>query len=287
MTFLLGVILAVGCLLAASPWLFPRRAGERERRGTPRGRFRASLGLAGLGRVPPAVFLVLSVLLGVLSGALAQALLGVAALSVCAAILGGLVPVLLVRWRSRARRTSNRALWPDVVDHLVGAVRSGLALPDAVTSLAHNGPDELRADFVAFEEDYRRTGSFSGCLDRLKDSLADPVPDRILETLRMAREVGGSDLTVVLRNLAAYLREDIALRAEVEARQSWVRNAAKLGVAAPWCILLLLATRPEASLAYNSAGGAVLIAGGAAVSVIAYRVMLAVGRLPQERRWFQ
>jgi tight adherence protein B len=30
-----------------------------------------------------------------------------------------------------------------------------------------------------------------------------------------------------------------------------------------------------------------LITGGAAVSAIAYRIMLSVGRLPRERRWFQ
>jgi tight adherence protein B len=287
MTLLLGFLLAAGLLLTMSPWLFPRRSHKTERRRKPYGRFRSALALAGLDRVPPAAFVALSALVGVLSGALLHALLGVSALSVCAAIVGCLAPALIVGWRSRVRRAFNRALWPDVVDHLVGAVRSGLALPDAVASLAHNGPEQLRPDFALFEKDYRSTGSFGGCLDRLKDALADPVPDRILETLRMAREVGGSDLPVVLRNLAAYLREDLAIRAEVEARQSWVRNAAKLGAAAPWCILLLLATRPEAALAYDSAGGAVLIAGGAAVSAIAYRVMLAVGRLPQERRWFQ
>jgi tight adherence protein B len=287
MTLMLGFLVATGMLLAASPWLFPRRGNGAERQRRSRGRLRAALALAGLGRVPPATFVALSLLLALVTGALVQALLGVSALSLCAAIAGSLVPVLVVGWRSRARRSSNRALWPDVVDHLVGAVRSGLALPDAVASLARTGPEDLRPDFVAFEKDYRSTGSFSGCVDRLKDNLADPVPDRILETLRMAREVGGSDLTVVLRSLGAYLREDIAIRAEVEARQSWIRNAAKLGVAAPWCILLLLATRPEAALAYNSSGGALLIAGGAAVSAIAYRLMLAVGRLPQERRWFQ
>jgi tight adherence protein B len=287
MTLVLGLVLGSGLVLTASPWLLPPRqvgAGSRRR---PSGRFRAALALAGLGSVPPAIVVALSVLLAVLAGALAQALLRVGALSLCVAVIGGLCPVLLVGWRARMRRASNRALWPDVVDHLVGAVRSGLALPDAVTSLAHTGPEALRADFVAFERDYRRTGSFHGCLDRLKENLADPVPDRILETLRMARDVGGSDLPVVLRSLSAYLREDIAIRAEVEARQSWVRNAAKLAVAAPWCILLLLATRPEAALAYNSPGGAVLIAGGAAVSAIAYRVMVAVGRLPRERRWFR
>ena len=71
----------------------------------------------------------------------------------------------------------------------------------------------------------------------------------------MAREVGGSDLTQVLRSLAVWLRQDAAIRQEVEARQSWVLNAAKLGVAAPWIILLLLASRPEAAMAYNSASG--------------------------------
>ncbi|SFN49680.1 type II secretion system F family protein [Mycetocola miduiensis] len=287
MALLLGALLAAGLLLSMSPLVFPRRSQKTDKHRKPRGRFRSTLALAGLDGVPTAIFVALSALIGVLTGALGQALLGVSALSVCAAIVGAFAPAVIVGWRSRVRRASNRALWPDVVDHLVGAVRSGLALPDAVASLAHNGPEQLRPAFTTFEKDYRSTGSFSGCLDRLKDALADPVPDRILETLRMAREVGGSDLPVVLRNLAAYLREDIAIRAEVEARQSWVRNAAKLGVAAPWCILLLLATRPEAALAYNSAGGAVLIAGGAAVSAVAYRVMLAVGRLPQERRWFR
>jgi tight adherence protein B len=52
-------------------------------------------------------------------------------------------------------------------------------------------------------------------------------------------------------------------------------------------VLLLLATRPEAAIAYNTAAGAVLIIGGLVVSVVAYRVMLAIGRLPEERRWFQ
>jgi tight adherence protein B len=228
----------------------------------------------------------LSTLCSILVAALATALTGVLAIGLCAAVLGAALPFLLVRWRARVNRLAHRALWPDVVDHLIGSVRSGLALPDAVGSLARTGPEGLREEFVGFERDYRSTGSFSGSLDRLKDQLADPVPDRIIETLRMARDVGGADLTTVLRSLSSYLRADHAVRSEVEARQSWIKSAAKLGVAAPWLILLLLSTRPEASVAYNSPGGAALIAIGAAVSVFAYRVMLALGRLPQEKRWF-
>ena len=102
----------------------------------------------------------------------------------------------------------------------------------------------------------------------------------------MSREVGGAELPQVLRNLAAWLRQVAALRAEVEARQGWIRTAARLGVAAPWVVLLLLSSRPEAASAYNSPLGLGLLAVGLVITVVAYRIMLAVGRLPEERRWF-
>jgi len=103
----------------------------------------------------------------------------------------------------------------------------------------------------------------------------------------MSREVGGSELTTVLRALSSHLRNDIAVRAEVEARQSWVTNGAKLGVAAPWIVLVLLSTRPEAAAAYNTSNGFWLIVGGLAVSAFSYRLMLSFGKLPEERRWFR
>jgi hypothetical protein len=42
--------------------------------------------------------------------------------------------------------------------------------------------------------DSRSTGRFNEGLDLLKERLADPTGDRICESLRVAREVGGSDL---------------------------------------------------------------------------------------------
>ena len=107
-----------------------------------------------------------------------------------------------------------------------------------------------------------------------------------METLRMARQVGGTELTPVLRALAASVRAYTALRAEVESRQSWIRGAAVLGVAAPWVILSLLAMRHEGAEAYASPEGVALILAGAAVSFVAFRVMIRLGRLPEPRRWF-
>ncbi|WP_411698762.1 type II secretion system F family protein [Conyzicola sp.] len=285
MTAVWGLVMGIGVLLVASPVLWPAPEAPTPSRSLAPVRVR--LRQAGLGRVTPLLFFVVSLLLGVVGGAVVYALVPVASLAVAAAIVALVVPSALVTVRARARRRATRVVWPDVVDHLVSAVRSGLALPDSVVTLARAGPTVTRAAFAEFEAEYRATGNFGLCIGQLKDRLADPVADRILETLRMSREVGGSELTTVLRNLAAYLRQEAAIRSEVEARQSWVMNAARLGVAAPWIVLLLLASRPEAAAAYNTAAGAALVVVGLVVSVVAYRIMVAVGRIPDERRWFR
>lgn len=280
---LAGVALGAGLLLCLSPWMWPRTERAAASRATG---WRTRLTQAGLGSVSPATFAVVCALLGVVAGFTALALVRVVALAVAVGIVAAAAPVIVVDWRARVYRRSAAVVWPDAVDQLVSAIRSGLALPEAVAALASVGPAPTRAAFEAFARDYRASGSFSVALDELKARLADPVADRILETLRMAREVGGTEVTAVLRSLGAYLRQERAIRSEVEARQSWLRNAAKLGVAAPWVVLLLLATRPEAAAAYNSAAGTVVIVVGLAVSVVAYRIMVRIGRLPEERRWF-
>jgi tight adherence protein B len=286
MILVLGSLLGAGLVLMSAPLLWPA-SGSVSRGGRLLAGWRARLAQAGFGTVPLSVFTTLSGVLAVAAAALAEAVLGVRAITVVAGLGWLVLPTLIVLWRARARRRLNRAVWPDVVDHLVSAVRSGLALPDAVSSLAQAGPVATRTAFAEFEREYRATGNFGYSVDRLKTSLADPFADRLLETLRMAREVGGSDLTVVLRSLSSWLRQEAAVRAEVEAKQSWVVNAARLGVAAPWIVLVLISSRPEAAQAYNTAAGTVVILGGLTVSVLAYRVMLALGRLPEERRWFQ
>ena len=122
------------------------------------------------------------------------------------------------------------------------------------------------------------------CLDRLKARFADPVADRIVEALRLAHEVGGGELGTLLRSLSRMLREDLRTRGELEARQSWTVNGARVAVAAPWLILALLATRPQAAAAYATSSGALVLAVGAVASILAYRLMLRLGRLPEEER---
>lgn len=200
------------------------------------------------------------------------------------ATLAGYAPVGLVASRCRQRQDALRAAWPDVVDDLTSAVRAGLALPEALIQLANRGPVELRPAFAQFSLDYRAGGRFGPSLDLLKEALADPVGDRVIESLRLAREVGGNDLGRLLRTLSRFLREDARTRGELEARQAWTVNGARLAVAAPWLLLALLSTRPEAVAAYDSAAGLIVLGSGAAACLFAYRLMMRIGRLPAEVR---
>ena len=126
----------------------------------------------------------------------------------------------------------------------------------------------------------RPPGGSATALDRLKATLADPVGDRVVEGLRIAREVGGGDLGRLLRNLSGYLRDDLRTRSELESRQAWTVNGARLAVAAPWLVLLLLCFQPEVIGRYASPGGVVVLVGGAVCCLVAYRLMVRIGRLP-------
>lgn len=205
-------------------------------------------------------------------------------IAACFGLFGAWLPLAIVSWRARRRTAMLRGLWPDVVDHLRSAIRAGLSLPEALVQLGDKGPEELRVPFREFGADYRSGGNFDSALNKLKERLADPVADRIIEALRLTREVGGSDLGRLLGTLAEFLREGARTRSELEARQSWTINGARLAVAAPWIILILLASRPEAVAAYNSAAGVSVLAGGLLISALCYWVMLRIGALPEDER---
>ncbi|WP_435199491.1 type II secretion system F family protein [Janibacter sp. GS2] len=281
----------VGALLGAGLFLIwwstwpqePTRAREPQEHRLLR-QLRDELAQAGYRGIGPVGLLAACVIAFLLVFVTVTAVTTVPSIALCFAVMAGWVPVAVVRMRARSRRAHLRELWPDVVDNVTSAVRAGLALPEALAQLSVRGPDELRPAFRDFAGDYRTTGRFNDCLDRLKDRLADPVGDRLVESLRIAREVGGSDLGSLLRTLSTFLREDARTRSELETRQSWTVNAARLAVAAPWIVLALLSTRPESVQAYNSAAGAAVLAVGAAATVLAYRLMVRIGRLPEEER---
>ncbi|HEX5858858.1 MAG TPA: type II secretion protein F, partial [Microbacterium sp.] len=204
MTVVWGAVLAAGLLLALSPWLWPARAQTEA--PTVSGPLSGLLESAGLAHVPPRLVLVAAAFAGALAASIGWLVTGVAALAGVAAVAGCAAPIGWLRARVLRLRKARRGLWPDICDLLIASVRAGMSLPDAVASLASSAPASLRPAFTSFAADLAASGHFDSSAERLKTALADPTADRIIETLRMARQVGGTELTPVLRALAASVR---------------------------------------------------------------------------------
>jgi tight adherence protein B len=177
-----------------------------------------------------------------------------------------------------------REEWPDAIAGLIASIRAGISLPEACAGLAGRAGDGLRPGIDAFTATYRSSGSFAAALEQMRVTLSDPTADRIVVALALAHDVGGSDLVRVLRTLGDFVRDDLRVRKEIEARWSWTVTAARVAAAAPWAVLLLMSLRPEAARAYNSTSGVVIIVAGAAATIVGYRAMLRAARLPAERR---
>ena len=229
---------------------------------------------------PPGVLGALSASAALVGAAVAKLLTGLTGAAALAAAACLPLPLCGVARLARARRRRVADAWPDAIDAVLAAVRSGDSLPSAVAAAARSGPEPLRGVLGVAAERGRASGDFAGAVRALAAELTDPVSHQVAGALALAHEVGGRELGQVLRDLSSFVREEGALRRELEARQSWTVNAARVAATGPWLVLLLLARHGETRDAFAAPAGTVVLIGGTVATVVGYRLMLALGRLP-------
>ncbi len=218
------------------------------------------LAAGGLGNVSPAQFATACLGSGLALAAVVIVLIGsttVALVGLCAGIYA---PVAYYRSRGKTARRARQQSWPEAIELLAGAVARGRHPADRGGPGGRAGAGAVAAPFRAVVADHRVSGDFVGALERLGVALAEPTADRVVATLVIAHRVGGRELGQVLRTLGGFLREDLAVRKEIVARQSWTFVAARVAAAAPWLVLVLVASRPQGAHAYDSVTGLVVLA---------------------------
>jgi len=176
--------------------------------------------------------------------------------------------------------------WPEVVDHLMSGIQSGLSLSESLAGLATRGPEVLRPAFVRFKATLLSSGDLTKAIEELKVNFGHHGSDQILEALLIAKALGGSELLQILRTLGDFLRQDLALRREIDVKHGWIKNSAHISAAAPWILLLLLSTQPSTAIAYSTSTGAIILITGLFMTAVAYLWMNRLGRLPQTPRIF-
>lgn len=196
------------------------------------------------------------------------------------------IAFVTVRAKSSINEAALVAAWPEVIDHLMSGIQSGLSLSESLAGLATRGPEVLRPSFLQFKLTLYRTGDLSEAIDQLKASFAHHGSDQIFEALLIAKTLGGSELLQILRTLGDFLRQDLALRREIDVKHGWIKNSAHISAAAPWILLLLLSTQPSTASAFSTTSGAMILLAGLLLTAVAYIWMNRLGRLPQTPRVF-
>jgi tight adherence protein B len=241
--------------------------------------FRAVIDRAGFAQVKTSAALLALGGLAVLVQIVIYSLSGVALLGSCLALLA---IAFAIEWLISAGEKRDHLInhdWPRIIDAVYALTWSGTELGDALLAAGALCHEPVRSAFAQFGERYDSGASFDQALDSLKLKLASRTADRFIEITRLAHSLGGHGFLLALKLQAGALRRELATIAELEAKSSWVLGTAKLAIAAPWLILLLLGTQPGMIAAFNSTGGVLVLVVGLSFSIFAFWLIRVLGRL--------
>lgn len=227
-----------------------------------------------------------SLFVGLLGFGLAWALSGAWVVAAVPALTVAALPrTYFSRQRSRRLAETVQA-WPDGLRDLTASIQAGSSLPQAIESMAATGPPALRRAFDRFSTLNQMFGT-KAALEMIKEDLADPTSDRIVEMLTLAYERGGSSVTGILSDLADAVTEDLRTLEEIQTAELEQRINARAVFALPWFVLLLITIRggPFREF-YQSPAGILTVVLGAVLSLAGLLIVARLGRAPAEPRVF-
>lgn len=174
----------------------------------------------------------------------------------------------ILAWSYQRRRIERLAAvqdsWPDAVRLLLAYVRSGSTIPIAVSALAKEGPEVLRTVFKGWDERARLLG-FAPALETVRQQLADPTSDRVIEVLMIAHEWGGDLVVDVLDDLAFEITEDMRTERAIKAEGTTQRIEAWVVGLMPWMLLVYLTTTQGEYRTFYQGGFGRLVVIGAGI----------------------
>jgi len=241
---------------------------------------------AGLGRYRPRHLVIGTLSVAAVVGSWAQLTFQVLGLSFSVAIAVIGLGFELISLRAKARGDAIAKLWPEVIESLQSAAKSGIGLIDSISEVGESGPWPIRKHFANFVERIDGGQNFDDSLTELKSELGQIHADRLIELLRIVHLSGGAGYLESLSAQVKISRSDIATWGELESKQGWVTGTAKLALVAPWIIVLFLASRPENVVIYNTSEGLTILLLGLTVSLVAYRLIGLLGNLEKPKRVF-
>jgi tight adherence protein B len=276
----LSLVLFVGLLTG-----LVRPAPLRRRRHTEASREQLWLRQAGL-PLTPRQFWLGSGAVGVVAFLLLVALTSAPLVALVPAVAVATLPRTYYARRREERLRRVQQSWPDGLRDLLASISAGRSLTQALCSLAASGPEPLRNAFDRFPMLARMLGPVPA-LEVVKEELADPTSDRVIEVLILAQERGGQIVRQIIEDLVVATTRDLKVLEQIQTEGLEIKINARAVLVLPWLVLVALTIRdgPFRDFYRSSAGLLVVLAGGG-LSVVGYLLVARLGRATSEQRVF-
>ena len=203
------------------------------------------------------------------------------------ATLSGVATGQFIKQRKQNRQALLNQIWPEIIDHLVAGLYSGLSITEALCELENRGPEITREDFANFRKSLKQGVTFNEAIQELRASFANNGSDQIFEALTLSKTLGGGELLNTLRTLGSFQREDLMLNKEIAIKHGWIKNSAHISAAAPWFLLLMIGTQSGTAASFASSTGLAILAAGVGMTFLAYIWMAKISKLPTPPRVFR
>lgn len=175
--------------------------------------------------------------------------------------VGILLPHLVIGRMGKRRVAAFLNLFPDAIDLIVRALKSGLPITEAVVSAAHEIGDPVGAEFASVEGGMRMGRDLDSLLWDIAKRIDVPEFRFFIIALGVQRETGGN-LAETLQNLGDLLRRRRSMRQKARAMASEARaSTAILGSLPIVVTIILFMTSPNYIMVlFSDVRGLILVA---------------------------
>ncbi len=187
------------------------------------------------------LFCVLSALVGLTAGQWA----GGGVLAGLGFVLGGPVPLLVLRQRKKARMAKFTQQLPEALDLLINALRAGYSLQAAIEFAGRETSAPLGPELMRFYDESRLGVDARTALLALQARVGTEDVKMFVTSLLLQRETGGN-LTEILGNIGNLVRQRLAFRGQVETLTAEPKLSAYVLTALPFLVFgFIYVTTPD------------------------------------------
>ncbi|MGB2757709.1 MAG: hypothetical protein WBD02_08610 [Acidimicrobiia bacterium] len=272
---IVGIVTGTPIALRPGATRGPRREGKRSQ----------LLAQSGL-HISQRQMMISSAALFTVTFLLTAAMTGVPPIALAPAVVAARIPWANIERARRRRIDSLRRSWPDALRDLLATVIAGGSLHQGLIRMAADGPEPVREVFASFEGLSRMVG-VGPALEVIRDDLADPISDRILEILSVAHERGGTIVVEIISDLIRSSTMELKLADEIDSAGLESRINARAVLGLPWLVLVFLCIGNKDFRAfYASSAGLLVVAVGAVLSAGGAWLLRKLGAPQAEHRVF-